>query len=286
MKNNRSMVLAMVMVVFISLFSFNSAFAGNESDNFLKSEALHGLAPVNDDEPFASAKDDNDMAAIATDAPSASIDTEDNAPSTVTNEVTREEGTKLYYCVLPKKQVTNLEALCNKYNAPMQVYRSFKQLLILNKVGCIVTADSNNKYFITKLRKLYHAKILKDVSIRVKIHVHSVPYMVNMKKEDFMAGDFGTCDAALQNMIKNVYGHHSSMFKGVAQTFPGLLDKVTVKAKNHWLFGKNKKVLFNPDVTIEVLALNMKGKGKNVTLFHENYNFKTIKHAANYNWNK
>ncbi len=285
MKTNRS-VLAMVMVVFICFFSFNTAIAGSEADNFLKSEALHGLTAVNDDEPFASAKDDNDMTGIAADVPSSSVDTEDNSGAVASEPVTREEGTKLYYCVIPKSQVTNLEALCNKYNAPMQVYRSFKQLLILNKVGCVVTADSNNKYFVSKLHKLYHAKILKDVSIRVKIHVHSIPYMVNIKKEDFMSADFGTCDAALQEMIKNVYGHNSSMFKGIAKAFPGLLEKVTVKAKAHWLFGKNKKVLFNPDITIEVLALNMKGKNKNVTLFHENYNFKTIKHAANYNWNK
>lgn len=282
MKFNRSLVLT--LVVFMFLFSFNSAFASDESEQFLKAQALHGLTAVNDDEPFASAKSEEDMPLRAFEDPTGSaLPTDDGGVSAPGGN---ETGSKLYYCVIPKKQVTNLEAFCNKYNAPMQVYRSFKQLLVLNRVGCVVTVNPANKYFISKLRKYYHAKVMKNVSIRVKIHVHSIPYGVNIKKEDFMTGDFGGCDAALQMMIKNVYGHNSSMFKGIAKNFPGLMDKVTVKAKNHWFFGKNKKVLFNPDVTIEVLALNMNGRNKNVTLFHEHYHFKTIKHASNYNWNK
>jgi len=282
MKFNRFAVIT--LVVFMFLFSFNSAFASDESEQFLKAQALHGLGAVNDDEPFAPAKSEEDMTGSAVEVPTGSALL--NGETEVSASVRNEDGQKLYYCVIPKKHVTNLEAFCNKYGAPVQVYRSFKQLLVLNRVGCVVTVNSKDKYFISKLRKNYNAKLMKDVSLRVKIHVHSIPYGVNIKKEDFMTGDFGGCDAALQMMIKNVYGHNSSMFKGIAKNFPGLMDKVTVKAKDHWLFGKNKKILFNPDVTIEVLALNMNGKNKNVTLFHEKYNFKTIKHAANYNWNK
>ncbi len=284
MKKNRLAVLA--LMVFMCLFSFNSsAFASDDAEDFLKAQALHGITAVNDDEPFVSPKGENDTEAKAIENPTGSaVVTRDEG--SVSAPAGNEESAKLYYCVVPKKYVANLEAFCNNHNAPMMVYRSFKQLLVLNKVGCVVTVNPKDKYFISQLRKNYCGKPLKDVSIRVKIHVHSIPYGVNITKEDIMAADFGACDVALQAMIKNVYGHNSTLFKGIAKTFPGLLDKLTVKAKDHWFFGKNKKVLFNPDITIEVLALNMNGKNKNVTLFNDTFNFKTIKHAANYNWNK
>ncbi len=273
MTKNRALVLS--ILIFVFFIAINPVFAaGKDDSSFNKS---HQLMNVKSDDNA----DSPEPAPGAPGTPSApSIPTPDNGDAPIP------ENIKLYYCVVPKDQVTNLEALCNKYGAPILVYRSFNQLVVLKRLGVVVTVNPKDKYFITKLRKHYNAKPLKDVSLRVVVHVSSVTYGVNMKKEDFVTGDFGGCDEILAKMIKTPFGHGCTMFKTIGKSFPGLLDKVTVKEKEHLVFGKKRKMLLNPVVTLEMLALNMNGKGKNVTLYHNKFYYETIKHAVNYNWNK
>jgi len=277
MRKNNLMVLC--LVVFVLFFSVSPSFAKAKDDkaDFMKTQALMGDKAGEDAEEPAPAPE-----APAPTAPSApsipAPDNGDNAPVP--------DNIKLFYCVIAKDQATNLEAFCNKYNAPILVYRTFNQLVVLKRVGVVVTVNPKDKYFISKLRKDFNAKPLKDVSLRVKINVSSAIHGVNVTKEDFVAGDFGGCDEILAKMLKTPYGGGCTMFKTIAKSFPGLLDKVTVKEKEYLGLGKTRKILYNPSVTIEMLALNMNGKGKNVTLYHNDFFYSTIKHAANYNWNK
>jgi len=273
MRKTRVLFLSILVLVFLA--AVNPVFAaGKDDSSFSKSSKLMNVKSDDNSEAPAPAPGDPGT-------PSApSVPSPDNGDAPIPDNI------KLYYCVVPKDQVTNLEALYNKYNAPILVYRAFNQLVVLKRLGVVVTVNPKDKYFISKLRKFYNAKPLKDVSLRVAIHVSSVAYGVNMKKEDFVTGDFGGCDEILSKMIKNPFGHGCTMFKTIAKAFPGLLDKVTVKEKEYLGLGKKRKMLLNPVVTIEMLALNMNGKGKNVTLYHNKYYYETIKHAANYNWNK
>ena len=288
MKKNLVLSAILVMVVMFS-FNLSIAFAGDDAANFEKTRALMGNMYDTDkaDEPLPVPADSSNPDAPGAPAEAPSAPTVPPASSDQGAPVPDVSGgTRLYYCVIPKAHTPNIIALCNKYNAPVLIYRSFNQLLVLKRVGVVVTVDPKNTYFLKQLKKYYNAKLMKNVSIRVKVNVQSVMYAVCKKAEETKASDFGGCDAILASMIKNPYGHNSTMFKTIAQNFPGLLDKVTVKAHDHWFFGKNKKVLFNPIVTVEMLALNMNGKNKNVTLFHKVFLFKTIKHNASYNWNK
>lgn len=285
MKKNT--VLAAILVL-VAMFSFNLsiAFAGDDAAEFEKTRAIMGNMYDADkaDEPLPMPGEaSSDAPGAPGEAPSAPAMPSSDQGAPVPDV---SGGTRLYYCVIPKDHTPNLMALCQKYNANAIIYRSFNQLLVLRRVGVVVTVDPKNTYFLKMLKKHYHAKLMKNVSIRVKVNVQSIMYAVCKKAEDTRVSDFGGCDAILAEMIKNPYGHNSTMFKTIARNFPGLLDKVTVKAHAHWFFGKNKKVLFNPVVTVEMLALNMNGKNKNVTLFHKVFLFKTIKHSASYNWNK
>ncbi|EKD69502.1 MAG: hypothetical protein ACD_47C00097G0004 [uncultured bacterium] len=273
MRKNSVWILS--ILIFVFMVSINPAFAaGKDESTFSKSRQLmQARDGENAEEPVPAPGDPGTPSAPSIPAP-------DNGNAPIP------ENIKLYYCVVPKDQVTNLEALCNKYGAPILVYRAFNQLVVMKRLGVVVTVNPKDKYFIGKLRKYYHAKPLKDVSFRVVIHVSSIAYGVNLKKEDFVTGDFGGCDEILGKMVKKPFGHGCSMFKTIAKSFPGLLDKVTVKEKEYLGFGKKRKMLLNPVVTLEMLALNMNGKGKNVTLYHNKFYYETIKHAANYNWNK
>ena len=277
MKNNRMLVLSILILTI--LFSLNPVFAKvSDEKAYQKTQELMDVKADNGEEA--------PVPAPTPDTPPASTPSAPSIPAPENPETPVPDNIKLFYCVVPKDQVTNLEALCNKYNAPIMVYRAFNQLVVLKRLGVVVTVNPKDKYFISKLRKFYNAKPLKDVSLRVKINVSSITYGVCMTKEAFVTGDFGGCDEILSNMIKNPYGHNCSMFKTIAKSFPGLLDKLTVKTNEYLGLGKKRKMLFNPIVTIEMLALNMNGHGKNVTLYHETYLYQTIKHAASYNWNK
>lgn len=285
----RKQSLLSIVLIFAILFSNAVAFAKAKDDKseYLRTQALMGNNQ-NDDTRDGEEPAPGPAPADQTPAPvpsSPSIPGPDSS-APADDQSTPAASSKLYYCVVPKDHVGNLEAFCNKYNAPILVYRAFNQLVVMKRLGVIVTVNPANKYFISQLRKNYNAKPLKDVTLRVKIKVSSVMYNVNITKDAFVTGDFGGCDALLAPMIKTPYGSGCTMFKGIAKAFPGLLDKVTVKENEYMGFGKKRKILFNPIVTVEMLALNMNGKNKNVTLFFEQYAYETIKHAANYNWNK
>lgn len=274
-----SFIIVCLVVVMISL-SFAPAFAKTRDDKseFMRTQALMG-ENKDGEEPAPAPPSEGQPPAESPSAPTIPApDAGEPAPVP--------ENIKLFYCVIPKDKAVNLEAYCNKYGAPILVYRSFNQLVVRKMVGVVVTVNPKDKYFISQLRKNFNAKPLKDVSLRVKINALSVLKGVNITKEDFVAGDFGGCDEILGKMIKTPYGARCTMFKTIAKSFPGLLDKVTVKDKEFLGLGKKHKYLYNPSVTIEMLALNMNGKGKNVTLYFNQFLYDTIKHEANYNWNK
>lgn len=282
----KNSLLVLTVTVFMILFSVVSSYASNASD-YADYEKMRQVWGVAENEQIAEpAEADASRAESATgDIVLNDAEGEDCAAVSKAS-VTRDSGPILYYCVVPKDKIANFEAFCKKHDAPIMIYRAFNQLIFLQKLGVIVTTDKAKQHFISQLRKNYKAKVLKNVALKVKIHVFSVTHFVNIKKEDFITGDFGGCDAVLSAMLKNPYGNNSTMLKTIGRNFPGLLDKVTVKAKEWWGFGKKRKILFNPSVTVEMQALNMNGRNKNVTLFHKQFNFKTIKHAENYNWSK
>jgi len=221
MRKNNLMVLC--LVVFVLIFSVSPSFAKAKDDkaDFMRSQALMG----------DKAGEEADEPAPAPEAPAPTSPSAPSIPTPDSGDAPIPENIKLFYCVIAKDQATNLEAFCKKYQAPILVYRSFNQLVVLKRVGVVVTVNPKDKYFISKLRKNFNAKPLKDVSLRVKINVNSPLYGVNITKEDFVAGDFGGCDEILAKMLKTPYGGGCTMFKTIAKSFPGLLDKVSVKEK-------------------------------------------------------
>ncbi len=281
----KNILLFLAASVFIILFSAipSHAFENGDYEKYEKMRQLWGMG-------------ENEKAAEPAEAAGESINqapegdlllNDYEVDSPVLNlSSARASGPILYYCVVPENKITNFEAFCKKHEASITIYRAFNQMIILKRLGVIVTTDKAKQHFISKLRKEYKAKPLKDIALKIKIHVHSISHLVSIKKQDFITGDFSGCDSVLAAMLKNPYGHNSTMFKTIGHNFPGLLDKVTVKAKEWWGFGKKRKILFNPHVTVEMQALNMNGRNKNVTLFKQDFHYKTIKHALNYNWSK
>lgn len=275
-----------VIIAASMLLSLSAADAKprDEKADFLKSQSvMTDKADAANDEPAPAQNGEN----APTGTPSApSIPTPDNGAPAEEIPGDSIEATSNYYCVIPNDSIKSMEALCLKYNAPMSVYRSFNQLVVLKRLGVIVTVNPKDTYFISKLRKEYNAKPLRKVLLKAKIHVKSLTYKVDLTEERNVKSDFKTNDAALGEMIKNPYGHNSTMFKSMAKQFPGMLDKVTIKANDYWGFGKKRKILFNPVVTLELVALNMNGKDKNVTIFFQEFAFDTIKHDDSYQWGK
>jgi len=126
------------------------------------------------------------------------------------------------------------------------------------------------------------AKPLKKVSLRVKINVSSLLNGVDITKEGVINDDFEKCDAILSKMTEVPYGNGCTMFKTIEQTFPGLLEKVSVADKNN----PNLKKLYKPVISIEMIAPDMNGKGKHVTIYPKEFLYETIKTSADYNWAK
>lgn len=211
-----------------------------------------------------------------------------SAPSIPTPEAPSapiDEKVSHYYCVIPNDHVKNLESLCEKYNAPMSVYRSFNQLVVLKRLGVLVKVNPKDKYFIEQLRKHYSARPLRKLNLKVTVSVKSITHEVDTFADGALKNEFEPLETILADMLKNPYaGRNNSMFKTIAKTFPGLLDKVTVKANEYWGFGKKRKMLFNPIVTVELTALNMNGEKKHVTMFYQQFAYKTIKRDDSYQW--
>lgn len=280
MKRNRILLAIMVLVM---MFSITAAYAKTRNDaaEYERSAAVLGVKADGDStepapEPAPAPQDPGTPS-----APSVP------GPDTGAPETPAQQNSKLYYSVIPKEQVPNLESFCAKYGAYIIPYRAFNQLLVLKRAGVVIGGvDPKNAYFKGQLRKRFNAKPLTDVSLRVKINVYSVLHGVNITKDQIVTGDFGGCDEIVQKAMKVLYGGNCSMFKTIGKYYPGLLDKVTVLDKEFLGLGKKRKVLYSPTVTLEMLALNMNGKGKNVTLFYQNFYYKTIKHASNYHWSK
>ena len=66
----------------------------------------------------------------------------------------------------------------------------------------------------------------------------------------------------------------------------GITDSLAVPGKEWAGLGKERVYLYNPNVTIEMVGLDMDGKKKNVTMFKESYFYKTIKRDKGYSWSK
>jgi len=270
--------LMAALIVISILFSAASAFALNKKDEaqLQKTQILMnkaGEAPADEDPAPA------DQAPSGT--PTApSIPTPEDPSAPIDAKVSQ------YYCVIANDQVKNLETLCEKYNAPMSVYRSFNQLVVFKRLGVLVKVNPKDTYFIGQLRKLYSAKPLRKVSLKVSVSVSSLAHNVNNSAEGALKNEFEPSEEILTAMLKTPYGRNNTMFKNIARAFPGLLDKVTVKINEYLGLGKKRKMLFNPIVTIELTALNMNGKNKHVTMFYQQFAYKTIKHDDSYQWGK
>ena len=266
------------LVAFSMLLSFTSAFAKSKDEiTAKKTEVLMekaGEAPA-EDEPVP-----------ADQAPPAGTPSAPSVPTPDAPSAPIDEKVSQYYCVIPNDHVKNLETLCTKYNAPMSVYRSFNQLMVLKRLGVLVKVNPKDTYFIEKLRKDFSAKPLRKVSLKVNVSVNSITYAVNNAAEAAVKNEFEPNEEILTAMLKTPFGRSNTMFKTIAKTFPGLLDKVTVKTNDYLGFGKKRKILFNPIVTVELTALNMNGKDKHVTMFYQQFAYKTIKHDDSYQWGK
>ena len=271
----KKFIVALIVVSMV--LSVTAAFARSKDDVQLQKTqtlmAKAGSAPA-EEEPIPS-----DQTPGGT--PSApSIPTPEDPAAPVDTKVSQ------YYCVIPNDSVKNLEALCEKYNAPMSVYRSFNQLVVFKRLGVLVKVNPKDTYFIQQLRKLYSAKPLRKVSLKVNISVNSVIHNVNNSAEGALKNEFEPNEEILTAMLKTPYGRYNTMFKTIAKAFPGMLDKVTVKDNEYMGLGKKRKILYNPVITIELTALNMNGKDKHVTMFYQQFAYKTIKHDDSYQWGK
>ncbi len=267
--------LVIAIVIFSMLFTVNSGFAKSKDEAQLQKAALlNARADAPEDEPLPGDQTPGGEPS------SPSIPVPDDPAAPIDAKVSQ------YYCVIPNDHIKNLEALCDKYNAPISIYRSFNQLVVLKRLGVLVKVNPKDTYFIKKLRENYNAKPLRKLSLKVGISVSSVTYGVKNAAEASIKNEFEPIEEILEGMLKTPYGYHNTMFKTIAKNFAGLLDKVTVKTNDYLGFGKKRKILFNPIITIELTALNMNGKNKHVTMFYKQFAYKTIKHDSSYQWGK
>jgi hypothetical protein len=271
--------IIIAIVIFSMLLTVNSVFAKSKDEAQLqKAASLNTRADAPEDEPLPG----DQIPGGEPSAPSVPVPDDPSAP--IDAKVSQ------YYCVIPNDHVKNLETLCAKYNAPISIYRSFNQLVVLKRLGVLVKVNPKDTYFIKKLRENFNAKPLRKLSLKVGVSVNSMLNGVNKAAEASVKNEFEPIEEILDGMLKTPYGHNNTMFKTIARNFPGLLDKVTIETAvwsfNDYLgLGKKRKILYNRIITIELTALNMNGKDKHVTMFYKQFAYKTIKTMAD-QWGK
>lgn len=190
------------------------------------------------------------------------------------------------YCAIPQEHVGNLEALCQKHNGSLRLYWNYRNLVFMKRVACVVEAAKKNTAFLNQLYKKFNGKKIGKVELRVAMSVRSTLHGVNAARDGFRVAPFDEQDAILAPIVKNPYGPRAKIFHILAKNFDGITDKLAVPGKEWAGLGKDRVYLYNPDVTIEMVGLNMNGKNKNVTMFKETYRYKTIKRDKGYSWSK
>ncbi len=195
-------------------------------------------------------------------------------------------ATQKVFCRISTDKIGNLEALCQKYGASMRIYWNYRNLVLMKKAACVVEAEKNNTYLLSKLYKKFNGKKIKKVQFNCKIWVYSAIHGVNATREEFKVGSFEELDVLLAKIVKKPYGPTSKVFRTLGKEFGDMVDSLAVVKKQYAGIGQKKKFLFNPTLDIEMIGVNMNGKGKNVTMFKETYLYKTIKRNKSYKWNK
>lgn len=189
------------------------------------------------------------------------------------------ETVKLF-CIFPQEKLGNLEALCQHHKVNLRLYWNFRNLLLLKRVACIVEAPKKNTALLSELYNKFNGRKIGKVELRARIAVRSVYYGVNDAKELSKTGSFEEIDAMVAPIVKMPYGARSRVFHILHQ----LANPLSVVAREWGGLGKEHRFLFNPTVNLEVVGIDMNGKGRNVTMFQERYDYKTVKRAKNFRW--
>jgi len=297
-KRNISLALVLIALFLVSSAVCSYAASRDDREDFQKTKALMGVnAGGQSAEPAF--------------APASTLGLPGMRPS-FTLYPTRDDGSpavtvavgKYFYCVAEPHKPSDVEEILYRFiksdhfscvypnlmtfqeikRIQLRLYHSFRDLALV-KNGYVIkilkdgtTYCDNNNMINTFLK----AKPLNKVTLRVRINVSSLLSGVNITEERVMTDDFEKCDAILTKMIATPYGNGCTMFKTIAEAFPGLIEKVAVKDKTNPELIK----LFKPVITIEMVAPDMNGKGKHVTIFPGQFAYATIKTTAGYNWAK
>ncbi|HNY10025.1 MAG TPA: hypothetical protein PKK26_00410 [Candidatus Wallbacteria bacterium] len=294
----KKVIMALLIVMLAGITNFSYASSETDREDFLKTKALMGVnAGGESAEPAF--------------APASSLGFSGMKPS-YTLYPTRDDGSpwspvaenKYFYCVAEPHTPSDVEEILYHFiksdhfscvypnlmtfqkinRIDLRLYHSFRDLAVVKngyvikvKKDTMVYCDNNNM-----INFFFKAKPLNKVSLRVSINVSSILNGVNVTEERVITDDFEKCDAILAKMTATAYGNGCTMFKTIAETFPGLIEKVAVKDKNN----PNLITLFKPVISIEMVALDMNGKGKHVTIFPKQFLYSTIKTSAGHDWTK
>jgi len=190
------------------------------------------------------------------------------------------------YCAIPQDHVGNLEALCQKHKGSLRLYWNYRNLVFMKRVACVVEASKRNTAFLNRLYEDFNGKKIGKVELRVDMSVRSTLHGVNKAKAAQRVASFEEQDAILAPIVKEPYGARAKIFHILAKNFGGITDALAVPGREWAGLGKERVYLYNPDVTIEMVGLDMNGKNKNVTMFKETYRYRTIKRDKGYSWGK
>lgn len=184
------------------------------------------------------------------------------------------------YCAIPQDRAANLEALCQKHKIGMRLYWNYRSLVFLKRVSVIVVAPKKNTALLSELYKRYNGRKIGKVEVRANIAVHSAYYGVKAAKEFVKVATFDELDGLIAPIVKEPYGPRSKMF----HVFAEQSNALAVVAREWAGLGREHKFLFNPSVEITMTGIDMDGKGHNVTMFNERYEYQTIQRNKDYVW--
>lgn len=201
-------------------------------------------------------------------------------PETPVVDIPQTGETVKVFCIFSRDHLGNLEALCQKHKVSMRLYWNFRNLLLMKRVACIVEAPKKNTALLSELYRKFRGLKIGKVELTARIRVHSAYYGVNQAKEISKVGTFEEMDALLAPIVKDPYGPRAKVF----HIFHELSNPLSVVAREWAGIGKEHRYLFNPDVDLKMVGVDMNGKGKNVDMFQESYCYKTVKRNKDYKW--
>jgi len=183
---------------------------------------------------------------------------------------------KLYYVLLNRTALKNFTDVCESSGVTPVICPPSKHIEEMGKVGVIVEPKAKADTMLLETIRNFNGRPLKDVVLIVSVMNLDLKSRKIVEVHDQIRGDFNKCFETLNKMIKHPFGQRATMFRNIAKTFPGMLEKLPVSDIE--ANGKIYKQFDSPVVNIQLAAPGMNGEGKHVVLFHDSFVYMFVKY--------